>query len=179
VAVGVYLRACAASFMMASMSSWTLDGDPLSLSTLRPSRRCERYAAPAPLTSASTDGEGQVSRWDEEEIVFRIMDPFMDEYLDERVNSAKRSFLPFQSPKRLACFLILRHLSPSIRCIYPPRRIYIFAPISLLDVNRPWSSIPVTPDHQVYHSQISSYPRTDPFGRRSQDRAPHYSIILE
>jgi hypothetical protein len=32
------------------------------------------------------------SRWDAEEIVFRMMEPHMDEYLDKEVDSAKLSF---------------------------------------------------------------------------------------
>jgi recyclin-1 len=95
---GVYLRACAASFMMA----WKIvdvlvdvgrgPTEPLDPAALKDAANDAPPPPPPPLTSASTDGEGQASRWDAEEIVFRMMEPHMDEYLDEEVDSAKRSF---------------------------------------------------------------------------------------
>lgn len=86
---GVYLQACAASFMM----SWKIinvlveigkgETEPVDPTALK-------GAEDNSLPSAGNN-EGQVSRWDAEEIVFRMFEPHMDEYLDEEIEAVKRN----------------------------------------------------------------------------------------
>jgi recyclin-1 len=87
---GVYLQACAASFMM----SWKVinvlveigkgKNEPIDPAA---SKDAEDDALPG-----TGNNEGQVSRWDAEEIIFRMFEPHMDEYLDEEVETVKRNF---------------------------------------------------------------------------------------
>jgi len=87
---GVYLQACAASFMMA----WKIinvlveigkgKNEPVDPAALK-----DTGGDISPITS---NKYGQVSRWDAEDIVFRMFEPHMDEYLDEEVEAVKRNF---------------------------------------------------------------------------------------
>ena len=90
---GVYLQACAASFVM----SWKVinvlvetgkgKNEPVDPAALKDADGAEDDALPS-----TGDNEGQVSRWDAEEIIFRMFEPHMDEYLDEEVEAVKRNF---------------------------------------------------------------------------------------
>ena len=87
---GVYLQACAASFMM----SWKI------ISVLVETGKGKNEPVdPVALKDAEDDAlpsagihEGQVSRRDAEEIVFQMFEPHMDEYLDEEIEAVKRNF---------------------------------------------------------------------------------------
>ena len=86
---GVYLQACAASFMM----SWKIVNvlvvigkgktEPVDPQALK---NAEDDALPS-----AGNNEGHVSRSDAEEIVFRMFEPHMDEYLDEEIEAVKRN----------------------------------------------------------------------------------------
>ena len=90
---GVYLQACAASFIM----SWKVinvlvetgkgKNEPSDPAALKDADATEDDAPPS-----TGDNEGQVSRRDAEEIIFRMFEPHMDEYLDEEVEAVKRNF---------------------------------------------------------------------------------------
>jgi recyclin-1 len=87
---GVYLQACAASFMM----SWKIVNVLVEIGKGR-----DEPVNPVSLKEAGDDAlpsagnsEGQVSRWDAEEIIFRMFEPHMDEYLDEEVEAVRRHF---------------------------------------------------------------------------------------
>lgn len=87
---GVYLQACAASFIMV----WKVVNDMVEIG-----RGEFEPVDPVALKDARDDAppsignhEGQLSRWDAEEIVFRMFEPHMDEYLDEEVEAVKRNF---------------------------------------------------------------------------------------
>src|SRR5258706_4345158 len=87
---GVYLQACAASFMM----SWKIISVLVEIGKGK-----NEPADPVALKDAEDDAlpsagnnEEQVSRWDAEEIVFRMFEPHMDEYLDEEIEAVKRNF---------------------------------------------------------------------------------------
>ena len=87
---GVYLQACAASFMM----SWKIINVLVEIGKGK-----TEPVDPLALKDANDDAlpsvgnnEGQVSRWDAEEIVFRMFEQHMDEYLDEEIEAVKRNF---------------------------------------------------------------------------------------
>ena len=87
---GVYLQACAASFMMA----WKVINDLVEIGKGKDDPVdpvASKDAGDNALPSAGNN-EGQVSRRDAEEIVFRMFEPHMDEYLDEEVEAVKRNF---------------------------------------------------------------------------------------
>jgi len=86
----VYLQACAASFMM----SWKIIHVLVEIGKGKnePSDPVAVKDAEGDALPSAGNNEGQVSRWDAEEIIFRMFEPHMDEYLDEEVEAVKRNF---------------------------------------------------------------------------------------
>lgn len=86
----VYLQACAASFMMA----WKIvdvlveigkgKHEPVDHVSLK------NAGDDTPPSTENTEGQG--FRWDAEDIIFRMFEPHMDEYLDEEIEAVKRNF---------------------------------------------------------------------------------------
>ena len=87
---GVYLQACAASFIMTWKTVNTLV--EISRGKCEPINPAASMDARDDAPPSIDNNEGQVSRWDAEEVVFRMFEPHMDEYLDEEVEAVKRNF---------------------------------------------------------------------------------------